>query len=136
MVLNWVCQLLGKIINMSAFNWIVFDYFCPNCKTHSIIKAQCHVASTFMGDEFGRFCDNEYKLGQKMRWWYQEKIEDNSWMPKDTLKIDSNTVQECCYSKCLKCQVDLYAVIIFKDITPIKVEQIGLESDWPDGYYK
>ena len=121
---------------MSAFNWIVFSARCPKCHIDTTIKAQCHVASSFRGDEYGRFCDNEYRLGEKMRWWPQEKDATYSWISEDAVKVTDDSVQECCYSKCCNCQTSLYAIITFLDITPIAIDEIGLEINWPDGYYK
>jgi hypothetical protein len=116
---------------MAAFNWIVFGHTCPNCGCEANIKAQCHVASSFDGDDSGRFCDREYRLGERMRWWDEYDGRYASWKADPGIVPDasaSKRILECCYARCSSCHAELFAVIAFHDITAVDVQQVGLEG--------
>lgn len=115
---------------MAAFNWIVCDYNCPKCGTFTSIKAQCHVASSFDGDERGRFCDRVYRLGAEMVWWPKSDSRWNNWTEGGRPEGD-DSLHECCYAECTNCGTDLYAVIVFLPIKPVSIWEVGLEDDWP-----
>ena len=118
--------------DMSAFNWIVIERTCPQCHRHGVIKAQCHVASSFDGDDGGRFHDREYRVGERMRWWDRADPRFEAW--KDDAKSDTanpDRMVECCYASCSMCNAPLFALVEFEDVTPIAVGDVGLEEDWP-----
>ena len=119
---------------MAAYNWIVFREACPKCGNDALIRAQCHVASSFDGDNTGRFCQREYRLGARMKWW--DKSDDRY----DTWKTTAGTVRpspgnedvvERCDADCPACGAELFALIGFRDITPANV--LGLEQNCSAG---
>lgn len=121
---------------MAAFNLIHFMFFCPSCNHDSLIIAQCHVASSFDKKNNDRFCMNEYQLGEKMRWWEKSDTRWSNWINEnETLKIEENIVKECCYAQCSNSH-DLYAIIVFKDLTPVDIIEIGFEKNWPNDFLK
>lgn len=115
---------------MAAFNYIEFNYMCPNCFSHSKMKAQTHIASDYEGDETGRFMERTYQLGEKMAWYdvYSEEYID--WMTWGK-PINNQPVTEYCHTSCMSCQRDLYSLIEFQDITPVKIIEIGLKEKSP-----
>lgn len=124
---------------MSAFNWIDFKHRCPQCGTDQIIRAQTHVASDYDGDSSGRFHDEIYKLGETMRWWELSHKNYQKWKFGNRINIPNdfkNETSECCYSKCMNCNSNLYSVIYFVDCAPVKVLDLGIDSYWPDAYLK
>jgi len=122
---------------MSAFNCIVFDGVCPKCLAKTILRAQCHIASTF-GAENGRyFYNGEYKLGEKMRWWPINHPRWCDWIASGRRSADTSDVaRECCYAACQNCGADLYAIIEFVSLSPRLVIDIGLEENWPKDFDK
>ncbi len=122
---------------MAAFNWLLFDSNCPKCGNAIALKAQCHAASSFSGDESGRFNDRPYKLGQKMAWWNEDDPRWSSWKEGGQCVVNrTDSVRECCYTKCPVCGARLYAVIQFDQATPVAVLDVGPEENWPDEYKK
>jgi hypothetical protein len=127
---------------MGAFNYIVVQAHCPACNTDTDIECQCHIASSFNGDERGWFCHKEYRLGEKMLWWPEGDARHSLWCSNDV--IDGKLVEEfvthgdssleCCYSECTQCKAELFAVIRFRDIAPVELVEVGLEKDWPEGF--
>lgn len=53
---------------MAAFNHIVLDAECPNCHQPASLEAQTHMASDYDGDASGRFMNQRYPLGVRMKW--------------------------------------------------------------------
>lgn len=45
-----------------------------------------------------------------------------------------NDAREACYAKCQSCKAELYAVLQFSEFTPVKILDIGFETEWPEGY--
>jgi len=134
---------------MAAFNWIEFLDICPSCLTKQLIVSQTHVASDFDSDCKERFHDVTYRLGEKMKWWSRSHPSNRDWK-NGNLKVkhqfsnlnetpafqdsSKNEVTECCYANCSVCNVELYAIIGFRDCSPIQVLQVGFEDDWPESY--
>lgn len=123
---------------MGAYNWIIIKEKCPKCNQTRIIKCQTHIASDFGGDDSGRFCEREYKLGEEMAWYPISHKKYLEW--KVNGKISSNETleeidYECCYSQCTNCRVNLYVVIKFQSHTPKKVIDVGFEENWPKDYF-
>lgn len=120
---------------MAAYNWIEVEASCPACEALSTIRCQAHVASSFDGDESGRFCHRTYRLGEAMAWWAPEDNGFNDWSENG----DQNhlpDVHEACYASCENCKAELYVVIAFENLVPRKVLAFGLERNWPDDYWK
>ena len=125
---------------MAAFNWILVEDECPACHAHVLIRSQTYIASDFGGDERGRFCASEYRLGDPMAWWPPGHPKFKGWREGEDLAASSGLppkeVDEACYAGCTACGEDLFVVIRFRDAVPVEVRQIGLEMDWPAGYSK
>ena len=117
---------------MGAYNWIEVDALCPVCGENSTIRCQTHVASSFDGDDSGRFCLRTYRLGDPMPWFsssetgYHRRLE----MAEPENQADA---RETCYSDCTRCDAELFVVIQFRGFTPSEVVGLGLESEWPTG---
>lgn len=123
---------------MSAYNYILIDKICPACSAKESLIAQTHVASDYDGDEFGRFHDALYRVGEQMRWWPPEHRKHGEWRNgnrKEPDDIPSNEEYECCYTTCSDCRAKFFSVIKFLDVTPISVLDFGQESDWPTSFY-
>jgi len=117
---------------MGAFNYIRVEGCCPSCQRNSEILCQTHIASDYDGNlEVGRFQGHEYKLGQKMPWFEDDC---DTWYSHDEWKVSDNAAREACYSSCESRKAALYVLIEFKDITPIKIVDIGLEDEMPKQY--
>jgi len=122
---------------MSAYNWIEFDGCCPSCKRNVSIRCQTHFCSDYDGDETGRFHDRTYKLGDAMAWWNSSDSRYSQWLDSNlSVTHDYDVNDECCYSECLSCGAELFVIIGFSECTPIKTLDMGVLSDWPQGYYK
>jgi hypothetical protein len=119
---------------MAAYNWIAIEEICPSCRQPSPIRCQTHMASSYNGDETGRFFDRVYKIGDRMAWWPQTHKDFARWQEDSEPGQPPHHTLEACYSKCENCGAELYAVIRFKDLKPIEVVEVGLESQWPEGY--
>lgn len=120
---------------MGAFNWIKTQDLCPSCMKKSELLFQTHMASSFDGDESGRFCQNEYLVGEKMRWWSPDSESFAKWIDKyKSVKVSSEEFQECCYGECLTCKSEIFGIISFRNLIPIKLDLVGLEKDWPERF--
>lgn len=121
---------------MAAYNWIKTEFQCPNCLQVVVANCQTHVASDYNGDATGRFFDRTYNLGERMVWWSKSDPNYNDWCDEYSIK-ETNFVESCkeaCYVACPNCGTDLYVVVLFEDITPVKVLSVGLEKNWPDEF--
>ena len=122
---------------MTAYNSIIIRSRCPSCGKQSEIKCQTHIASSFDGDESGRFCNRIYHIGEKLAWWSKGSKKYDEWRIKGKKDFDNSTIDfECCYASCLSCNAQLYVILEFKDATPTKVVGVGVELDWPQEYLK
>jgi hypothetical protein len=124
---------------MGAYNWITINESCPHCGQFATIRCQTHVASDYGGDQLGRFHDNEYQPGDRMRWYEESHKNFQEWRPESEInppEPDSENLKECCYANCMNCNRELYAVIEFHFTTPSRVLGVGLEENWPDNFYK
>jgi len=119
---------------MAAYNWVRFSATCPVCKQAADIRAQTHMVSSFDGPGNIRCRDRTYAIGDQMRWWPDDQ--NRSWVSIHAVpKAGSAGVyEECCYSNCQNCDAALFAVIQFKDRSPIAVSALGRESEWPVRY--
>ena len=117
---------------MGAFNYIRVSGNCPICKKEASILCQTHIASDYDGnDEVGRFHDHIYEIGQKMPWFADDP---ETWITYDEFKIAENKAQEGCYSSCESCKVEIYVLLEFENITPVKVIEIGPQESMPNKY--
>jgi hypothetical protein len=119
---------------MAAYNWIVIEEKCPSCQQWGSIRCQTHVASSYDGDETGRFLDRVYRIGDEMAWWPRGHRKFEVWREEGEPNQPSEYALEACYSKCGGCGAELYAVIRFQHLKPIEVVEVGLESHWPESY--
>ncbi len=116
---------------MGAFNYIQIRGICPECKQETDISCQTHVASDYDGnDEVGRFHDHTYELGQRMHWF--ESTDKRYLLWHEYYLVEENVAREACYSECKSCNAEIYVMIQFEDITPVKVIEIGLIQDMPE----
>ena len=119
---------------MAAYNWITICYTCLACRREASIRCQTHIASSYDGDETGRFFDRDYRLGERMAWWVPGHKNYPEWREEEGLPISSNDAVEACYSRCESCDAGLCVVLRFDDLTPSEVLSCGLEEHWPEGY--
>lgn len=113
---------------MSAFNYITFTETCIYCQKSTEFEVQTHMASSFNGNEDGRFCNKYYHLGQKMKWWTSEHPEFDDWVDLDAKQTDNNTYLEQCYGSCKDCKKKLIAIVEFKTLTPMAVIEIQADD--------
>jgi hypothetical protein len=119
---------------MAAYNWVVFQATCPVCGRHARVRAQTHVASSFDGDERGRFADREYEIGQALYWWPRTHRAFDTWRDAGIVTPDlsePDRVEDACYARCSGCHAELFAVIVFHVNVPVAVKELGPESAWP-----
>jgi hypothetical protein len=125
---------------MGAYNWLIVHATCPVCKKETDIKCQMHVASSFDGDDTGRFCLQTYRIGDTMRWWNASDFRYDTWKEESNIiapqKKDVDTTTECCYAECTSCNEESFAIIEYQSCTPMAVQAIGSLDKWPEGYYK
>lgn len=99
------------------------------------MQAQCHVVSSFEGDERGAFRNQIYQIGERMRWWPVGHPKWSSWRDGGVLVSDDGSrVEECCYAECPKCGDGLYAVLRFDDLRPVDILDTGRAVKWPPDY--
>ena len=68
-----------------------------------------------------------------MPWFPRGHREYDSWCGEgDLWTVDD--AREASYATSQSCKAELYAVIQFAELTPVKILKIGFESDWPEGY--
>lgn len=119
---------------MGAFNTIKIIHSCPFCKKNTEIVCQTHMASSFDGDYEGRFCHTTYNLGEPMRWWDKKNPLYTNWKEGNFIRrqdLPDNADIESCYSNCSICMQEMYVVILFIDVVPITVIDIGTITRWP-----
>lgn len=93
------------------------------------------MCSSYDGDDDGRFHDERYSIGSKMRWWPEEHKKFLEWIDDSACKIeDTFLIAE--YSKCNDCQGELYAIVEFRDRKIIALKSVGKESEWPKDFWK
>lgn len=114
---------------MAAYNYVVFDETCPACGIRATLRAQTHIASDYEGDKTGRFMENEHKLGERMRWFARDSQDYDTWATWGWL-LGTEEVREVCPANCMACGAKLYAVLEFVDVAPVRVREVGMESDW------
>ena len=100
------------------------------------MHAQTHVASSYDGDETGRFHDRYYELGQRMAWWPKGHPKFGSWTTGAHSATTEIEAVEACYSSCLACKAELFAIVQFQELVPKAIIGFGLEREWPDGFSK
>jgi len=119
---------------MGAVNTIKIIHVCPLCKRENDLLCQTHMASSFDGDDTGRFCHTTYSLGQPMRWWNKNNPLYTTWKDGNLLekiRLPDTQDMECCYSVCSACEQELYVVILFEDAIPKTVIESEAISHWP-----
>lgn len=120
---------------MAAFNWVEISSICPTCSARTSIRAQSHVAASFENDSQGRFCLQEYKVGDRMRWWRKGENKYEEWKASaQNVAADHQSVQECCYASCVAKGDRLFVILEFSDLIVKKVIEIGKEENWPAQY--
>jgi hypothetical protein len=120
---------------MAAFNTIRLSGLCPAHGRQAQISAQTHVASSFDGDDRGRFLGHTYSLGERMRWWSSGSPDWRADTRKDIHDESANRCEEACYATCEECGAELCVVLEFIDLAPVAVLAITLENDWPAAHY-
>ncbi len=124
---------------MAAYNEIVVTLLCPSCMQRSEVICQTYVASSFSGDDSGGFCSKRYCLGDKMNWWKKSDERYLTWRGNGRVHppiTDEQIDEDCTIGECSNCHAELYVIIQFEDLTPMKVIGYGLESEWPKNYVK
>jgi hypothetical protein len=121
---------------MAAYNYVTFEGTCPSCGRGATIRAQVHVASSFDGDDSGRYAHREYQLGERMAWWPPSDRRFSAWSEYGQPGQPPGEALEACYSECRRCRADVFAVIRFRDLVPTEVLAVGAEAEWPQGYLR
>lgn len=122
---------------MGAFNWIKVKATCPNCNKDAELMCQTHAASSFDGDETGRFCDHIYEIGDTMRWFDKADPRYMEWKSNGfTGTLPEDTDMECCYTDCPLCNDECFVVIEFRNCKIISAGAIGKLSHWPNDFLK
>lgn len=103
---------------MAAFNYIAFRRICPACSNEVSFVAQTHIASDFEGDASGRFANEVYSLGERMRWFSADHPDFETWK---TWGGESSSVEEECPATCPNCKTRVVALIRFQDSTPVDI---------------
>src|ERR1051325_3408551 len=119
---------------MGAYNWIVIRDQCPVCGQESDIRCQTHIASSYDGDETGRFHDRNYRFGERMAWYFEGHKLFPQWRDGGDPGQPSDSAVEACYSNCQTCGADLYTVVRFENLTPTQVIELGPGREWPEGH--
>jgi hypothetical protein len=109
---------------MAAFNYIVADVDCPGCKRRTMLRAQTHIASDYEGDEHGRLMGQDYRLGERMRWFAADHADFDTWMTWGCA-LDGR-VEELCGGTCEYCGMKVYVLIEFVDVTPTAVLKVSV----------
>ena len=120
---------------MSAFNYIEATCICPACKTEATLSAQTHVASSFSGDERGRFAGRTYRLGEPMAWWNANDPRHASWQ-ESCDPAHRPRLGEACYTECTRCHAELFAIVEFEDLKAARFVRVSHASEWPAGYLR
>ena len=122
---------------MAAFNLLRFQAQCPVCRQETSIAAQVHSGASFAADGGGRFCNAEYRVGDRIHWWDAGHPGYRSWPDEGAIRTGvPDTVRECCYATCAASDDKLYAIVEISDLVLGNVIGIGPEEDWPAGYAK
>lgn len=95
-------------MQMGAYNWVEYEDYCPACAMCITIHAQIHLASSYDGDESGRFFDRTYRPGDRMAWWSKGDPRFDGWRDD---RGDLVTASEECLAECPDCSAVLVAVI-------------------------
>jgi hypothetical protein len=114
---------------VSAYNKLLIADLCPFCEARDALEVQIHVGASDDGDAQGRFCQNEYRLGQRLRWWPADDPRWASWRDGGLANRDG-TVDECAYGLCRVCASPVFVGVRFRDHTPIDV--ISASTEMPE----
>ena len=96
---------------MASYNWIIDTAKCPACSHKAEIRTQTYIASSYDGDDTGRFHDREYKIGEKMAWWERNHQNFAEWLESRDRNHSPAKVVEACSTNCVECGAELYAII-------------------------
>ena len=98
---------------MSAYNWIEFHHQCSACGQRVTARAQIHLASSYDGDDTGRFFERTYRVGEKMSWWDESDRRFGSWTDeRDDVTLDH--ANEACITECGSCGAEFNVVVTLK----------------------
>lgn len=104
---------------MAAFNYIVFDLLCPVCGHVSEVRSQVHVAADYYGDTSGRFSEREYRLGETMAWFHDDKRHDD-WCGFGD-RNHNGVLYEATSAVCANCKTRLEVDVEFGYLVAIRV---------------
>ena len=122
---------------MGAYNNILLpNVRCPVCGEITDVTAQTHFASSYDGDDTGRFALRTFRLGEAMPWFPKESPKFGDWRKGavSIVQVGDGRLQECCYSDCQAHGDQLYAVIEFVDMTPVRLVALRAKKDWPPDF--
>jgi hypothetical protein len=120
---------------MGAYNWLRFSDVCPDCGERTAIVAQLKYASSYSGDDKGRYHDRSYKVGDKLAWF---DLQDSRYKDPNHSGVvdqdDPGRILECTYADCDSCRAKLFAIVAISEFRVVEVIRIGLEKDEPRGF--
>jgi hypothetical protein len=119
---------------MGAYNWLSFSGDCPDCGERTTIVAQLKFASSYGGDDKGRYHDRFYKVGDKLAWFDLQDArykDPNHHAVED--KDSPGRILECAYAHCDSCRANLFAIVAISEFRIVEIVRIGLERDEPPG---
>ncbi len=115
---------------MGLFNTIRFEEECPSCAAPRIFWFQTKYAASMDYDKDGRFALNDYRLGEKMRWWPKDSPEYDLWLPWGPPRAGI-TPYEFGVATCQVCGLERFARIEFSELVPKRVSAFAPISMWP-----
>ena len=80
------------------------------------------MASDYDGDASGRFMNQRYPLGARMKWFPPDHPDYDTW---NTWGDGKDEAKETCYARCPLCHHLLAVVIHFRDVTPVSIGEIA-----------
>lgn len=111
---------------MGVFNNVIHADICPWCDKPAKMIFQIHTACSVDGDERGRFCLEDFLVGENLPWFPKgHKLFDEWKDVSSDCEIDegSMTSRETCFGSCADCKQDLLAIVT---IVNFRIE--GIES--------
>jgi hypothetical protein len=116
---------------MGAYNDVNCRAPCPQCCVETALILQIHTASSFAGDDTGRFCMRAFSVGDKLPWWPPSHPKFSTWYDcvevDDVLDLAQFSIKERAYGSFSNCNAEFYATVSIREFVIESVENIRLE---------